>query len=373
MTYARLPHYVMPLIATLFLLGCEQEQQQPPMPQTPPAVTVIEVGASEVTPTARYSGRVEAVDRVDLQARLSGYVVERPFTEGRRVKAGDLLFTIDKEPLKALVSKAEGNLARAEANLRQAKNDRGRVLQLRKTKAIAQREVDKAAVSVDKAAANVKIAEASLNEARLHLGYTEVRAPFDGVVGIARAAVGDLVGPGFGKLVTVTKRDPIYVSFPVPMTHISLFRQEQQRPAENVPVTVFLARDTAYAEQGTLVLLDSVANSSTDTILARAEFPNPHGVLVDSQLVGVTVQTGQTESRITIPLRAAQFDQGGRFVLVVDGDSEVSVRRIATGITVGERIVVKEGLVAGERIIVEGMQRVRPGMIVNAQLAGPEQ
>jgi membrane fusion protein (multidrug efflux system) len=283
----------------LALTGCgDGKQAAPHAAAPPPAVNVIKVATANVKMTASFAGRIEAVNKVDLRARVDGF--------------------LEKRPRRGLAQKA------------------------------------------------------ALEKAELNLSYTDIKAPISGRIGRANISVGNFVGPNSGVLATIVSQDPIYVTFPVTQREVLTFRNEGAKasPASFV-IFLQLADGSRYAEAGRLSFLDVTVSQGTDTVQVRATFPNPNRALVDGQLVTVVAELGAGESMLVVPQQSLQLDQSGMFVLVVDKDSKVQVRRVEKGQLVGTNISVPKGLEPGDLVITEGIQRVRPGQVVQANEMKP--
>jgi membrane fusion protein, multidrug efflux system len=356
-------------VAGFLLAGCDDaSDRNPPAAPPPPAVSVVEVAPQDVTPSAAFVGRVVAVDQVDLRARVTGFLQQRLFTEGQDVKEGDLLFVIEQPPFQAQVTQAQAQVAQAEASLSEANATLARVQEAVKTGAVSKQELDQATAAAQEAEAQVLSAKAQLQIAQLNLSYTEIQAPIGGRIGLANYTVGNLVGPDSGVLATIVSQDPIYVTFPVSTRIILEVRKqtvETGRPPE-VVVRLRLPDGTMYGHPGKVNFLDIQVDQTTDTTTVRAQFPNPERLLVDGQFVDVTVELEKPEQRLVVPQAALQIDQAGSYVLVVDGKDQVAQRRIQTGQAFEGNLVVQSGLEAGDRVIVEGIQKVRPGDPVHA-------
>ena len=360
---------VLPLVGVALLAACEQQAETsaatPASP--PPAVTVISLQPTEVTPGSGFNGRVVAVDEVQLRARVTGFLEQRRFEEGADVQAGDLLFVIEKAPYQAVVEQRQAELASAEANRANTAVQLQRGEELVKNNNIPKAEVDQRRAADQMAAAAILEAQAALEQAEINLGYTEIHAPIAGRIGRADLSVGNLVGPDSGVLATIVSQDPIYVTFPVTQRQLLAHRGERGDPV----VRVTLPDGTLYEHPGTLNFLDVQVDPGTDTVTVRGELPNPDRVLVDGQFVGVRVERGEPERVLAVPQASLQVDQAGPYVLVVGGDDKVEARRVTLGDVEGEQVVVESGLNEGERIIVEGIQKVRPGMTVAVSEAQP--
>jgi membrane fusion protein, multidrug efflux system len=332
---------------------------------------VVTVQPTEVTPGVGFNGRVVAVDEVQLRARVTGFLEQRHFEEGADVEAGDLLFVIEKAPYQAVVEQRQAELASAEANRANTAVQLQRGEELVKNNNIPEAEVDARRAADQMAAAQILEAQAALEQARINLGYTEIHAPIAGRIGRADLSVGNLVGPDTGVLATIVSQDPIYVTFPVSQRQLLDYRRDRGDAGGAPVVRVTLPDGTLYEHPGQLNFLDIQVDPGTDTVTVRAELPNPERVLVDGQFVGVRVERGEPERVLAVPQAALQVDQAGPYVLVVGGDDKVEARRVTLGDAAGAQVVVESGLDEGERVIVEGIQKVRPGMAVAASEAPP--
>jgi membrane fusion protein (multidrug efflux system) len=354
------------LIGTaIALTGCgdgKQTSQAPAGP--PPAVTVVKAITEDIRPQFRFTGRIEAVFKVDLRARVDGFLEKRFFTEGADVKEGELLFTIEKGLYQATLDEAKAGVATADASLKLADVEFNRQSELVQKNVGAQARLDEATAKQGEARGNVLAQKAAVDKAQLNLSYTDIRAPIAGRIGRANVAVGNFVGPASGALATIVSQDPIYVGFPVTQREILAYRKERSNPAE-VVVYLQLADGSRYAQPGKINFLDVTVSQGTDTVLVRASFPNPDRTLVDGQLVSVVLEGGTAESAIVVPGQALQLDQAGAFVLVVDNENKVQIRRIEIGGPRGTNMILRKGLAAGERVVSEGIQRIRPGQVVN--------
>ncbi len=352
----------------LGIVGCGQPQAPAPeMP--PPAVVAVAAESRPIEDEASFVGRVVALDRVELRARVEGFLQERRFTEGQLVKAGDVLFVIEPDQFKAIVEQREADLEKARADQLNTSAQLRRGLELLQEKNIAQAKVDELQAADSIAKASIAQAEAALAAARLDLGYTQITAPVDGRIGLAGYTVGNLVGPASGSLAPIVSSDPISVQFPVTQRDLLGARQTIEEKGGNpkdVQVQVRLPDGSLYAHVGHLDFVDVTTDPSTDSVTLRADLPNPDGILVDRQFVGVVLQSGAPEEAILIPQSALQFDQQGNYVLIIDADSKAQIRRIQPGPTRGSEIVVTQGLIEGELVITQGIQKVRPGQVVRA-------
>lgn len=361
------PARVLAFLVTFALAGCGQDKNQQAEQKPPaPGVVVAKAEQREVRPTEQFNGRAEAKDSVDLLARVEGFLEKRAFTEGDQVKAGQLLFQLEKAPFVATVQQREADLARAQAEERNARVQLDRARQLLRTQNIPQSEADKREALHLTAVAQVKQAQAALDAARIDLGYTDIRAPIDGRISRSRFTEGALVGPRSPALASIVNNDPVYVTFPVSQRELLDFRRKaaEQGRSRDVVVRLRLADGTPYGEPGKVDFLDVKADPGTDTVTVRATFPNPKGVIVPGQFASVSVESAQPVASIVVPQAALQIDQAGAFVMVVAQNRTVEMRRIRPGSTVENAVVVEQGLQAGDQVVVEGAQKVRPGQEV---------
>ena len=352
------------------LAACDQAAEAPAaaVSAPPPAVTVITLRSTEFTPGFSFNGRVVAVDKVELRARVTGFLEQRLFQEGADVSAGDLLFVLEKDQYQAVVEQRQAELASAEANKANTAAQLQRGEELVKNGNIPRSEVDLRRASDLMAAASIQEAQAELEQAQINLGYTEIHAPIAGRISRADFSVGNLVGPDSGVLATIVSQDPIYVTFPVSQRELLAHRG---RDAATRWSGSTLPDGTLYEHAGKLNFHDVRVDPGTDTLTVRAELPNPDRVLIDGQFVGVRVERGEPKRVLAVPQAAVQVDQAGPYVLVVGDDDKVAARRVRLGALEGVQVVVEDGLSEGERVIVEGIQKVRPGMAVAVSEAKP--
>jgi membrane fusion protein, multidrug efflux system len=334
----------------------------------PPAVSVTPVVSRQVTETGGYIGRVTAIDKVEIVARVPGFIEERNFVEGQQVKKGDLLFRIEQATYKAAVEQARAALAKAKATETNARLQLERGKELVRNSNIPQATVDQRAADQAAAEASVMEAQAQLDQAEINLGYTEIRSPIDGRIGLATFTVGNLVQPSSGRLATIVSQDPIYVIFQVSQRNILEYKRRVAESVSNAHVTIHIKMPdgTLYPHPGLSNFLDVQVDPTTDTVAVRAKVPNPDGVLIPGGVVGVTVERGAPRMALTVPQSAVLLDQAGRYVLLVDATKKVEQRRVTLGVEQGRNVVVTEGLKEGELVIVEGIQKVRPGQVVTA-------
>ena len=345
----------------------------------PPAipVTVAAVEQRDVTSWQEFSGRLEAIDRVEIRPRVAGAIQSVHFREGALVKQGDLLVTIDPAPYEAAVAQAQAQVGAAKAKLDLAKVEVGRGQKLFDNKTISQSDMDTRTSNYAEAEANLKAAQAALQTAQLNLDYTQVRAPIAGRVGKIAVTVGNLVAAGSSSpaLTTLVSVDPIYASFSANEQTVTQALSELPTsngvapPVEQIPVQIGTASDNGTPIKGKLQLIDNEVDAASGTVSVRAVFDNPGGRLIPGQFVRVRMGQPKAENRIVIDDRAVGTDQDKKFVFVVDGENKVNYRQVQLGSLVDGQRVIENGLKAGEKIVVNGLQRIRPGAVVAPQLA----
>jgi len=355
------------LILLGLLAGCDQgkEAQAPP---TPPSVGVKAAEIKGVARAYEFVGRIEAIDTVQVRARVEGFLEKVLFTEGQDVKAGELLYEIEKAQFQALVDQAKANVAAAEATTVNAELQYNRAFQLAKQQATAQAAVDEDKAALDTARAGVLQTRAALTQAQINLGYTDIHAPIDGRIGRTTYTLGNLVNAASWVLATIVSQDPIYVVFPVSQRELEDIR-EARRQADGtlikIEIVVRLSNGNPYKYPGVWNFTDIQVNQQTDTLLMRASLPNPSRELTDGQFVTVALRERKEQPRLVVPQAALQIDQAGSYVLVVGADNKVEMRRVTPGPQDGTDIVITDGLQQGERVIVDGIQKVRVGQTVS--------
>ncbi len=297
-TGSTFPAFALALAAVPGLLaGCGSESPTGPTTAAPPpSVIVVKAETKPVEEQAQFVGRVVAVDKVELRARVQGFLKERRFAEGQQVAVGELLFEIEPDQYQAIVQQRQADVAKAKADALNADAQLARGQELLKSKNIAASQVDELKAAASIAEAGIAQAEAALAAAELDLGYTKVTAPVAGRIGLAKYTVGNLVGPSSGPLATIVNRDPIYVQFPLTQRELLAAKRDVQEKGgdpKSVVVRVSLPDGSLYDQPGKLDFVDVTTDPGTDTVTLRAQLPNPDGILVDGQYVGVTVQAGE--------------------------------------------------------------------------------
>lgn len=333
-----------------------------------PVVVVEAVRLEDVAPSAEFVGRVEAVNAVDIRARIEGFIQARPFEEGRLVAAGQDLFIIERATYEAALTSARASLAGAQATLRDAEGRFQRNQELRRTQAASQAALEEAQASRDTAQAAVGVAEAAVRQAELSLDYTTIRAPFAGRIGVSAFSVGGLVGASSGALARIVQIDPIRVVFSVSDRTILDLRAgagnaSKDELAREYQPTLRLSNGNEFPIKGEIEFVGNELDARTGTLPVRARFANPNAVLIPGQFVTVIVRRAESQRRPVVPLGAVQLDREGRFVLILEQDNKVALRRIRTGSQLGQNWTVDEGLSGGESLIVQGAQNARPGSV----------
>nr|WP_245341499.1 MULTISPECIES: efflux RND transporter periplasmic adaptor subunit [unclassified Rhizobium] len=336
-------------------------------------VTVAAVQPKNVTTWQEFSGRLEAVDRVEVRPRVAGAILSVHFREGGLVKEGDLLVSIDPEPYKAAVAQAEGQMASAQARLDYAETEleRGKTLASRNT--ISQSDLSQRQSARAEAIANVQAARATLKSAQINLDHTQIRAPISGRAGRIEVTVGNLVAAGSASavLTTLVSSSPIYASFDaaeelVARTLAQVDVKDGVPAIGDVPVEASTLASTTPV-RGKLQLIDNEVNAASGTIRVRAVFDNPGGRLIPGQFVRVRMGEPKAEDRLLVSEKAIGTDQDKKFVLVVEAGDKVGYRQVQLGSVIDGQRIVEKGLSAGDRVVVSGLQRIRPGAIVAPQ------
>jgi membrane fusion protein (multidrug efflux system) len=356
----------LPICAALLLFGTglSVAAQQ----AAPPAVPVGTVMAERrpIAQTLDFVGRVEAINRVEIKARVTGYLEEVLFKEGDPVKEGAPLYRIEKGLYQAAVEQAQGALARSKASKDLTKIQLQRAEDLLKTNSGTQVARDQAKAADDQAAGQIMTDQANLSTAQINLGYTDITSPIVGKIGRTNVTKGNVIGPDQGTLAMIVSQDPMYVSFPVSQREF-LRAQELGRKVDitNIKARISFANGLPYKDEGRINFVDVTVDRSTDTVLVRATFPNPDGTLIDGQLVRLMLESATPEERVVVPQAALIADQEGIYVFVVE-DGKVTTKRVKTAGEAGTDVIVTQGLAGGEQVIVEGLQGVRPGAAVKA-------
>lgn len=365
--------------AAIVLTGCSPTTQEAPTAK-PPEVVVAQPIVKEDAPSLQFTGRTEAINRVDVKARVSGYLEKVAFADGASVKQGDLLFQIDPRPYQATLAQTEAAVAEAKAALEKADADMRRAEPLVASRAISREEYDLRVAQRSASLAAVQSAEAQVDAAKLDLEFTSITAPISGRIGKANVTVGNLVSETEGVvLTTIVQIDPVYVYFDV--DERSLLEVKATRAAEGkelqagdvsavkMPIEVGLVSDAGFPHHGFLDFVDNSVNPATGTLQIRGIISNPTNPLPPGLFVRVRAKTGNASPTTFVAERALGIDQGQRFLYVVDGDDKVQYKAVVAGASDGGLRRIESGLTPDAWVVVNGVQRVRPGIVVTAERA----
>lgn len=361
---------VLALAAAALTTACEPTATAVAKPApTPPTVSVSEVVEREVSDWEEYTGRLEAVKRVEVRPRVSGYVLGVHFTEGAEVRKGQLLFQIDPRPFQAEVDRARAELERARSQQVKAKGDLARGERLLAARAISREEYDQRTAASRESNAAVAAATAALEAAALNLEFTRVTAPIAGRASRAQIVEGNLVASGTGSatlLTTIVSLDPVYAYFDIDERAFLRYAAQARNGAANggLPVALGLASESGHPHEGHLDFVDNGVDPDTGTIRVRGVFRNADRRFTPGLFVRVKLPLSERYPALLVNERAIGTDQGNKFVLVLDDKSTVQYRAVKLGPAIDGLRVVREGLKAGDRVVVNGLQRVRPGMPV---------
>ena len=351
--------------AVALLGGCGKGA--PPAP--PPAdVEVVAVEQRDVPVVREWIGYLDGSVNAEIRAQVGGYLVKQDYSEGTAVKKGDLLFEIDSRPFKDALMQAQGQLAQAKAGLGKAKLDVERFTPLAREKAVSQEELDDAVQAKLAAEAQVTSARANVEQAALNLSFTHITSPIDGIAGLVKTQIGDLVGPSTGLLTTVSTVDPIKAYFQVSeQSYLEFWRLEASShvlPSALV-FDLILSDGSVYPLKGSYFAIDRAVDTDTGTLSVVAEFPNPQGLLRPGQNARVRSDVGTEKGALLVPRRALNELQGSYQVATVDPDNKVHLVTATIGEAVGDDVAILSGLKPGDRVVVEGIQKVRDGALVN--------
>lgn len=364
------------ILCVLFnLAGCGEKNAAALAPgggtPPPPEVSVVTIALERIVMTTELPGRLEATRVAQVRARVPGIVLKRVFREGSEVKAGDVLFLIDPGPFQATYNSARAALAKAEANLAQASLKVQRYRPLVDTNAISKQEFDDALTSQKQAEADVASAKAAQETARLNLGYATVNAPISGRIGRAQVTEGALVGQGEATpLAMIQQLDPIYVNLTQSSSELLQLQramasgQLKSVGKDQAKATLLTDDGRPYPQSGKLLFSDVAVDESSGAVALRAEFPNPDRMLLPGMYVRARLEQAVSENAITVPQQAVLRDPSGASVLLVGADGKVTPQQVKADTTQGNSWIVSEGLKPGDRVIVEGFQKVKPGATV---------
>ncbi len=361
------------------LVHCKGETTSAPPPPLL-HVEVVDVIQKDVPIYSEWVGTTDGSVNARIRAQVSGYLLKRPYTEGEFVHKGDLLFELDQSKFKVAFDQTQGDLAKAQAHFLKAKQDVERDTPLAKQGAISQKELTDSVQAYEAAKGDTAAAKAAVEQAKLNLGWTRITAPIDGVVGIAKAQIGDLIDASTA-LTSMSTLDPIRVYFPVSeQEYLGAAEKIQQRYKEQkekdtyggIQLELILGGETIYPHKGQFLLVDRQVDVKTGTILVAALFPNPNSLLRPGQFARVRAVTKTREKALLVPQRAVTELQGSYQVAVVTPDNTVDVRPVKVGQRTGNLWIIEQGLNPGERVVVEGLQKLKAGMSVDPKPFGDQ-
>jgi membrane fusion protein (multidrug efflux system) len=333
---------------------------------------VVAATRQPITQSSEYIGRIQATNRVNLVARVSAYLEEVLFTEGTEVRKGQLLYRLEQGPFRADVQAREAAVQQFKAQLQNADLVLSRAHALLRTPAGQQAQVDVATANQQALKAQVLAAEAQLDQARINLGYTEIKAPIDGKIGRTAITAGNYVNPGSGTLVSIVSQDPMYVIFPVSTRTVIELQQRSGGSPGGLVIRVRLPDGSLYDHAGKLDFVDNSVTGNTDTMILRGVVPNPKRRLIDGELVMAVLLDAEPTQAIAVPRAAVLADQEGDYVFVVAKDNKAEKRRVKLGQSTPAMASIVSGLADGETVVVDGIQRVRPGQAVSPGPAAPQ-
>lgn len=337
-------------------------QAAPPAPPAP-AVTVETIQAVDLKKSSSFSGRVEAIDKIELRTRVSGFIMKREFREGAEVTKDQLLFEIDPRPYKIALAQAEANLASSNAALADANDAFNRTQELVHRQVSSEATLSGAQSRLSQAKAKVEFDKAQVEHAKLNVDFTQVRAPISGRIGRASHALGDYVSEGSTALATLISHDVVYVNFQVPRAALAGLTRDADGSFE-ADVEIRHGERDLYPITGKIAFVDIEANSTTNTLTVRAEVPNPKQALMPQELVDVALVERGAAKSLVVSQAAMLIDQEGPYVLAVNDENKVELKRCEVGGYRGALMIIKSGLAAGERVIVGGHLKAQPGMLV---------
>lgn len=357
-------------VLSLFLVSSGAWAQSPSVTQ----VGVVPAEKKALADTNRFVGRIEAVEHVEVRARVTGFLEKVEFKDGDHVKEGAALYRIERGPFEAAVQQAQAAVAKAEASLNNARIQKQRAEELIKTNAISVAVRDDRETAAREAEGSLAAANADLKTAQINLAYTEISSPIEGRIGRTAVTRGNVVSPNSGVLTTIVSSGPMYVVFPVSQREFLQLAEQgrgaKKETAKDFTVGVQFSNGAIYGQKGQIDFVDVTVDRSTDAVTVRAKIANPNGELVDGQLVQVAVESGIQEERVLVPPAALIADQQGTYVFVVE-DGKAAVKRLKLGPTTAGSTVVLEGLNGGEMVVVQGAQGLRPGAPVAASPMPP--
>jgi membrane fusion protein (multidrug efflux system) len=367
---------ILVLCSVVFVTMSACAKEAPPAAPPPPDVLVTDAIQRDVPVSMELVGQAKGFQDVEIRARVEGFLEQVAFSEGSLVRKGQLLYVIDRKPLEAAVANAKGQLATAQARLEKAKNDVNRYTPLVAKQAVSQQELDNALAAKDAMTAQVDAQQAALEKAQIDLGYTTITSPIDGLIGTTQVKTGNLVGRGDNTLlVTISQIDPIlFRAGMAEAEYLRVARRVQDETAKGtraapVPIQLILADGTVHPQEGRVDAIERNIDPTTGTLAIQIKFPNPQRLVRPGQYGRVKFDIDVKKGAILVPQRAVQELQGLYSLAVVGADNKVAFRNVKVGPRDGSLWVIEEGLKPGERVIVEGLQRVRDGLTVSPKAA----
>lgn len=352
------------MLLILPILGCSENEKNEAQSQGPIPMKVVKAESKDMPSWGEFIGQISAVDTVDVRARVAGFLLEKKFEEGKHVKKDDLLFVIDPKTFKEDLTQAESGLEYNKALMDKAQKDYERFEKLLEEGVVSRDEFESYQTNYNTYQAKVRESKAQVENANIQLGYTKVYSPIDGVIGRSMVDVGNLVGQNESTLLaTVSTVDPVYVTFNVSETeYLRAKRNNEVKDSQSVQIKMILADGSEYAHDGLFNMVDRAVDPQTGTLGIRVSFPNPDGLLRPGQYAKVRVLIDMIKDAVVIPARGIMDVQGMKSVYAVGQDGKVVNQPVKLGIEVDNMVVVKEGLKAGDMVVVDGIRRVRPDM-----------
>ena len=364
----------------LLLSACDGKKEGPP-PNAAHKVSTVTVQPRRVQLSTELSGRTSAFRIAEIRPRVNGLILKRLFEEGSDVEAGQILYQIDPAPFRAELNNAEADLARSKANLQAVGSRAVRYKELLNSGTLSRQDYDDAAAALSQLEAEIKSLEASVDVARINLGYTKITAPIPGRIGKSSVTDGAIVTAyQQTPLATIQQLDPIYVDVPQSTTDLLNMRKRMEQGVLNQDekgrnkVQLILENGAPYSREGTLQFSDVTVDQTTGSVILRAVFPNPDGILLPGMFVKAAVNEGVNERAILIPQQGVSRDhQGNPYALIVDAEGKAQRRPLTLDRAIGDEWLVSDGLASGDKVIVEGLQMLRPGMAVSATPFKPKE
>jgi membrane fusion protein (multidrug efflux system) len=359
----------MGIFLAVFTLACGKKEKSAPPP--PPTVEVVEVMQKDVPIYSEWVATLDGMVNATIRAQVQGYLTQQLYKEGDVVKKGQVLFQIDPRTFQAALDQAKASLAQAEARHTTAKANLTRIRPLAQKNAVSQKDLDDAVGAEETSQASVLAAKATVDKAQLDLGFTRITSPVDGIAGIAKAQIGNLVGPGASEeLTTVSTVNPIKAYVSVSEQEYIQAQEGKTKRAGSMPLELILTDGSTWPQKGEFFVADRQVDVRTGTIRVAATFPNPQNLLRPGQFARVRALIGLMKGALVVPQRAVSEVQGRYILALVGPDNKVAIKQVKAGERFGQLRVVLEGLKAGEKVVAEGTQKVRDGMAVSPKPFG---